>query len=128
MSTKMRQYPLPMAFPQIGSDNLNAQTLLCDIYNGINSIEPLAIAGEGESVVAGISWALDKLADVGLSDTVLGCVKNSLSPKLYPHSTIADGSLNPPKSVQSNVGGERLLQDILYRCTYVAAMLLYLVS
>lgn len=94
-----------MAIPQLGSDNLNVKTILCDIYQGINSIAPLALAGEVETGAAGVSWALGKLAAVGLSDTVLGCPQNELSPNtLYPNRTMEGGPLSAPKSVQKNIG------------------------
>lgn len=90
-----------MAIPQIGSDNLNVKTILCDVYNGINSIMPLALAPETQSAAAKVTWALDKLASVGLSKTVLGCPADSLSP-IYPNATSEGGPLNPPPAVVSN--------------------------
>lgn len=92
-----------MAFPQVGSDNLNANTILCDIYNGIQSILPLALAPEVQNGAAQVTWALDKLASVGLSNTILGCAPDSLSP-LYPNATSEGGPLNPPPSVVENAG------------------------
>lgn len=84
--------------------DLNATTILCDVYQGINSITPLALAGEAESVAAGISWALSKL-DPFFAATVLGCPTSTLSPNfLYPNSSSEGGPLNPPPSVTANDG------------------------
>lgn len=92
-----------MAIPQLGSDNLSAKTILCDVYNGIQSITPLELAPDVQSGAARITWALEKLAHVGISNTILGCPKNSLSP-LYPNATQDGGPLNPPPAVVSNAG------------------------
>ena len=98
-------YPLPMAFGQLGSDNVNVSTLLCDVYQGINSITPLALAGQDKSLVGSVSWALGKLADVGLSDTILGCPTNTLSSDfLTSNDTTEGGPINPPPSVVENTG------------------------
>lgn len=105
-----------MAFAQIGSDNLNANTILCDVYSGLNSVTPLALAGEEEAVAAGITWALAKLADVGLSGTVLGCPKSELSPNfLFPNQTEEGGPLNEPPSVFANTGND--VYNKTYFCT-----------
>lgn len=92
-----------MAFPQLGSDNLNAKTVLCDIYMGLNSITPLDLAPDVQQGAAAITWAIDALASVGLSKTVLGCPNTSYSP-LYPNATQEGGPLNPPPSVVRNSG------------------------
>lgn len=106
-----------MAFPQLGTKNLDAKTILCDIYNGVNSVEPLEVAGQTESAAAGITWALGKLADAGLSDTVLGCPKNSLSANfIFPNSSSKGGPLNPPPSVQANTG-----DDVYYKTYFCEA-------
>ena len=85
-----------MAIPQLGSENLSVQTILCDVYMGINSIEPLSISGDGASAAAATSWAISKLADVGIRDTILGCPKNALSPSPNANAT------NPPGIVIQN--------------------------
>ncbi|KAK5172259.1 uncharacterized protein LTR77_003897 [Saxophila tyrrhenica] len=92
--------PVPMPIPQIGTDNFSPQTLLCDIYNGINSITPLALGGALEQTGDTISWAVQKLIDVGLDATTLGCPKNSISPnfKLYPNKKQKGGPLRLPRS------------------------------
>lgn len=94
-------YPLPMAIPQIGSDNLTPQTILCDVYNGLNSVTPLALGGSEEDGAAAITWALSQLVNVGIDATVLGCPKTSLSPNenfLFPKAHQKGGPLNLPKS------------------------------
>ena len=92
-----------MSIPQIGSQNLNAPTVLCDAYNGINSITPLELAPSTQAGAAAITWALDTLGNVGLHNTILGCPTKGLSP-LYPKSKKKGGPLNPPPSVVSNAG------------------------
>ena len=92
-----------MAIPQLGTEQLSAQTILCDVYNGIQSIMPLAVAPETQNLAAGVTWALGKLAAVGLSNTVLGCPTSGLSP-LYPNATMEGGPLNPPPEVERNTG------------------------
>ena len=90
-----------MAIPQIGSANLSPQTILCDVYDGINSITPLMLGGSEEDTAAAITWALSKLAAVGISDTVLGCSKGNISPNtnfLFPKAHEKGGPLNLPKS------------------------------
>lgn len=72
--------PIPMPFAQLGTDNLTPQTILCDVYDGINSVTPLALGGALEDGAATISWALNKLVDVGISKTALGCPVGNLSP------------------------------------------------
>ena len=97
-----------MAFAQLGSDNLTPTTILCDIFNGINSVTPLMLGGTEKQAAAKITWALSKLADVGIEGTVLGCPSSSNSPDassfLYPNSTQEGGPLNPPPSVFANTG------------------------
>lgn len=105
-----------MAFPQLGTSNLNATTILCVIYQGLNSVTPLELAGQTESAAASVSWALGKLAAVGLSDTVLGCPKSELSPNtfLFPNKKQKGGPLNEPPSVFANTGNN------VYYKTYFA--------
>ena len=107
-----------MAIPQIGSPNLTPQAVLCDLYNGLNSITPLALSGEEEDVAAGISWALSNLGAVGLNGTALGCPADSLSPdyQLFPNSTQSGGPLNEPASVYANTGN-----DVYYKTYFATA-------
>ena len=99
--------PVPMAFGQLGTSNLSPQTILCDVYMGLNSVTPLALAGDAASVAAGITWALTKLTPLfGPSGTVLGCPDSSLSPNFYwyANATSTGGALAPPKSSATNLG------------------------
>lgn len=98
--------PIPMAVGQLGTTNLNATTLLCDVYQGLNSILPLQLAGDAESASAALTWAVAKL-DPYFSGTVLGCPTNTLSADyIYPNSTSEGGPLSPPPSVSSNAGND----------------------
>lgn len=72
------------------------------MYQGLNSVTPLALAGDVEGIAAGITWALAKL-DSAFGDTILGCPKSSISPNfLYPNHT--GDALDPPPSVIKNTG------------------------
>ncbi|KAI6811642.1 hypothetical protein KC332_g11944 [Hortaea werneckii] len=88
--------PVPMPIAQLGTDNFNVQTVLCDVYSGINSIVPLALADDYESVSAEVTWALGKLADVGITADLLGCPDNSQTDYLYANATQPGGPQNPP--------------------------------
>nr|POE49013.1 aromatic peroxygenase [Quercus suber] len=97
--------PVPMPIAQVGTPNLNVTTILCDVYQGLNSVQPLALAGLTEAVESDISWALGKLADVGLSDTDLGCPTSTISTNfLYGNMTTEGGPLGPPPNVYANTG------------------------
>ena len=99
------QYLLPMPLPQIGSDNLNAATVLCNVQMGLGSITPLALGGQEVSIEAGVTWALGKLAPLGINSTILGCDTKSISPNfLTSNETVEGGPLNPPPSVVKNTG------------------------
>lgn len=96
------KHPVPMPISQIDTSNLNATTILCDIYQGINSVTPLGLAGTEEEILAATTWAIAKL-DPFFSDTVLGCPKNAFSNNfLYPNET--GGPLATPPSVLANSG------------------------
>ncbi|PPJ57317.1 hypothetical protein CBER1_07932 [Cercospora berteroae] len=103
-----RIYPAnPVAMPvgQIGTPNLNASTLLCNVYQGLNSIAPLALAGQSQAAQAGVSSLLGKLVDLGLDGTTLGCPKDTISANfLYPNATTAGGPLGPSLDRVSNNG------------------------
>ncbi|RMZ00492.1 hypothetical protein D0860_07969 [Hortaea werneckii] len=88
--------PVPMPIAQLGTDNFNVQTVLCDVYSGINSIVPLALADDYESVSAEVTWALGKLADVGITADLLGCPDNSQTDYLHANATQPGGPQNPP--------------------------------
>lgn len=97
--------PVVMAVGQVGTPNLNATNILCDLVQGLNSITPLALAGEEEAVESDLSWAVGMLADAGLTNTVLGCPTNVISTNyLYPNMTTEGGPLGPPPNVYANTG------------------------
>ncbi|KAJ0120420.1 hypothetical protein J7T55_015147 [Diaporthe amygdali] len=108
--------PVAMPIAQLGTSNLTPQTILCDVVMGLNSITPLALAGQAQSVEAEVTWALAKLGAVGISSTILGCPASALSPDVavYPNSTNKGGPLNPPASVAANTGNN------VYGKTYFA--------
>ncbi|KAI6827115.1 hypothetical protein KC332_g9667 [Hortaea werneckii] len=105
--------PVPMPIAQLGTDNFNVQTVLCDVYSGINSIVPLALADDYESLTGEITWALGKLADVGITADLLGCPDNSQSDYVYPNSEQPGGPQNPPP-----VDEETWQGDNVYGKTY----------
>ncbi|KAF2084124.1 hypothetical protein K490DRAFT_76043 [Saccharata proteae CBS 121410] len=96
--------PVGMPVAQLGTPNLNATTILCDIYQSINSISPLSLADDVEAASSAVSWAMAKL-DPFFADTVLGCPLNTLSAdSLYPNRRQPGGPLTPPPSVVNNTG------------------------
>ncbi|KAJ0330139.1 hypothetical protein COL922a_012530 [Colletotrichum nupharicola] len=107
--------PVVPGVAQLGTANLNATAVLCDLYQGMNSVVPLFVAGSEEQVAAATTWAIAKL-DPYFSNTVLGCPLSVLSPNdpsfLYPNSKNKGGPLNTPPSVAKNVG------DNVYYKTY----------
>ncbi|KAM3417429.1 hypothetical protein BST61_g5675 [Cercospora zeina] len=95
--------PVGMPIGQFGTDNLNVSTLLCNLYQGLNSIAPLALAGTSQTAQAGITSLLGKLVDLGLDGTPLGCPGNTISNNfLYPNASTAGGPLGPSLDVVSN--------------------------
>jgi len=92
---------------QLGTTNLNADTILCDVMQGFNSITPLALAGDAAFAEEGITWAAAKLAPF-LADTTLGCPTGTLSPdastffSAYFNKT--GGPLNEPPAEVANSG------------------------
>jgi len=118
------EYLLPANFVgepigQLGTENLNVNTLLCDVVQGFNSITPLALAGDVADAEAGVTWALSKL-DPFLGSTILGCPTGTLSPDA-PNSTFFSqyfskkgGPLNEPPVEVSNAGNN------VYNKTYFA--------
>lgn len=99
------KYVLVPAVAQVGSPNLNVNTVLCDVYQGINSITPLLIAGDVQDVTARVTWAVGKIASF-LGGTVLGCPTDTLSPDfaLYPNATRTGGPLATPSAQAANIG------------------------
>ncbi|KAL1603848.1 hypothetical protein SLS60_005440 [Paraconiothyrium brasiliense] len=91
------------AVAQVGTDNLSVQTLLCDVYQGINSITPLIAAGSLEDTSKLVTWATNKLLPVLGKNTALGCPDSTLSPNaqdiLFPNADKVGGPEKaPPKS------------------------------
>ena len=111
-------YPRNIIVPgasQVGTPNLSVQTLLCDIYQGINSITPLAIGGTEEQVAKGVSWALSVLDPV-LGGTALGCPDNVVSPNfLYPQRAQAGGPSTPPPVKADGNTGDNVYNKIYFK-------------
>ncbi|TQN64574.1 Aromatic peroxygenase [Colletotrichum shisoi] len=109
--------PVVPGAAQLGTGNLNATTLLCDVYQGINFIVPLFVPGTTEEEAAAASWALAKL-EPHFGGTALGCPSSVLSPNapslLFPNANGRGGPLKTPPSVARNVG------DNVYYKTYFA--------
>lgn len=97
-----------MPIGQLGTPNLNATTILCNVYQGLNSITPLALSGDAEAAQANIGWALGKLAGLGLSESVLGCPRDAISTNyLYPNQTTTGGPLGPAPVVVEGSGNNK---------------------
>lgn len=107
---------LPLVLPQLGTGNLNANTVLCDIYQTLNSVSPLALAGPVQDAAAAVTWALNKLAPLLAASSVLGCPAGTLSPNAapYPNASSSGGPENYPPGVFRNVGNN------VYGKTYFA--------
>jgi hypothetical protein len=99
---------------QVGTPNLSVQTLLCDIYQGVNSVTPLILGGAEEQVSKGISWALSVLEPV-LSKTALGCPDSVISPNLlFPHSSQEGGPIVPPKVPSDKWTGNNVYNKVYF--------------
>lgn len=100
-------YPRYLLLPGVSQSlqNLNATTLLCSVYQGLNSVTPLALAEDEKDVASGISWALSKL-DPFFGGTALGCPDSALSPNvpLYASSSRTGGPLKTPSAQAANEG------------------------
>ncbi|KAJ4373074.1 hypothetical protein N0V83_003365 [Neocucurbitaria cava] len=84
------------AISQVGTPNLTPTTILCDVYQGINSITPLAFGGTEEETAKAVSWALSVL-DPYFNGTALGCPDSVVSPNfLYPEPAREGGPATPP--------------------------------
>ncbi|KAF2133715.1 hypothetical protein P153DRAFT_281050 [Dothidotthia symphoricarpi CBS 119687] len=95
-------YPRNIVTPgvaQLGTGNFNLQTVLCDVYQGINSITPLQFGGSLEKSARAASWAISVL-DPYFKFTALGCPTAVLSPNtdsfLYPNANKQGGPKNAP--------------------------------
>lgn len=94
--------PVAMAFAQLDTPNLSAQTILCDVQQGLASITPLFLSGTAVTAEAAISWAASKL-DPYFSNTILGCPTSTLSNSSY-YPNQKGGPLSAPPSVSANTG------------------------
>ncbi|KAI4625943.1 hypothetical protein J4E80_003077 [Alternaria sp. BMP 0032] len=110
-------YPRNIIVPgvaQVGTGKLTVQTVLCDVYQGLNSITPLALGGTEENVAKGVSWALSVLDPI-LSKTALGCPDNVVSPNfLFPHSQQEGGPVNPPKVPSDAWTGDNVYDKVYF--------------
>lgn len=93
--------PIVMGVGQVGTPNLTPTTVLCDLYQGINSIVPLFISGTEEEIANAATWAISML-DGAFDFTTLGCPSSVLSPNLFSNASMEGGALNPPPSIVSN--------------------------
>jgi hypothetical protein len=110
-------YPRNIIVPgaaQVGTGKLSVQTLLCDVYQGINSITPLVLGGTEENISKGVSWALSVLDPI-LSKTALGCPDSVISPNfLYPNSQQEGGPANPPKVPSDEWTGDNVYNKVYF--------------
>ncbi|KAF1836542.1 hypothetical protein BDW02DRAFT_566968 [Decorospora gaudefroyi] len=110
-------YPRNIIVPlaaQFGTDNLNVQTLLCDVYQGVNSVTPLIVGGTAERIAKATSWALSVL-DPAIGNTALGCPNNVVSPNLlYPHSSQEGGPVVPPVVPADTWTGDNVYNKVYF--------------
>jgi hypothetical protein len=111
-------YPRNIVVPgvaQIGTDNLSIQTILCDIYQGLNSITPLILGSTEENASKAASWAISVL-DPFFSGTALGCPNNVISPnEIFPHADQVGGPINPPVVPSDANTGDNVYNKIYFR-------------
>lgn len=107
----LKIYPANIIVPgaaQIGTDNLSVQTLLCDLYQGINSIVPLIAAGSLEDTSKLVTFAVNKLLPVLGKNTALGCPDSTLSPNgkdlLFPNADKVGGPEKAPPASDAKTG------------------------
>jgi hypothetical protein len=110
-------YPRNIIVPaaaQVGTGHLTVQTLLCDVYQGLNSITPLTLGGSEENIAKGVSWALSVLDPI-LSKTALGCPDSVVSPNfLFPNSQQVGGPVNPPKVPSDEWTGDNVYNKVYF--------------
>ncbi|KAJ4287353.1 hypothetical protein N0V90_012751 [Kalmusia sp. IMI 367209] len=101
----LKIYPANIIVPgvaQVGTPNLSVQTLLCDVYQGINSVVPLIAAGNLETTAKLVTFATNKLLPILGKNSALGCPDATLSPNqnlLFPDAAQVGGpKKSPPKS------------------------------
>lgn len=111
-------YPRNIVTPlvaQLGTDNLNVQTLLCNVYQGINSITPLVAGKTLEDSSKAITWALSVLDPI-LSKTALGCPDSVISPNmLYPEANREGGPANPPRVPSDQWTGNNVYNKVYFK-------------
>lgn len=111
-------YPRNIVVPgasQVGTPNLSVQTLLCDVYQGINSITPLVLGGTEENTAKAVSWALGVLDPI-LSKTALGCPDSVISPNLlFPNSQQEGGPVNPPRVPSDANTGDNKYNKVYFK-------------
>ena len=114
----MTIYPRNIIVPgaaQVGTGNLTPQTLLCDVYQGLNSITPLALGGTEERVAKAVTWAL-KVLDPVFKGTALGCPDNVISPNfLFPQSQTQGGPTNPPPVKADGNTGDNVYNKVYFK-------------
>lgn len=111
-------YPQYLLTPAVSQSlqNLNTSTILCSVYQGLNSVTPLALAGQEKAVADGITWALSKLTPLIGKGTTLGCAQSALSPDplpLYPSPSRTGGPLATP-SAQFQWEGDNVYNKVYF--------------
>lgn len=94
--------PIPQPISQLAQPQfLNLSTILCDVYQGVQSITPLGLTGNLADAGAAVAWAASKL-DLLQPGTIAGCPKNTLSKNIYPNGKGSPNS--PPPAYVANQG------------------------
>ncbi|KAH7082702.1 hypothetical protein BKA63DRAFT_433201 [Paraphoma chrysanthemicola] len=110
-------YPRNIIVPgvaQIGTPNLSVDTILCDVYQGINSITPLMLGGTLEQTSKAVTWALSVLDPI-LGKTALGCPDSVISPNsLFPESQREGGPVVPPRVPSDRNTGDNVYNQIYF--------------
>lgn len=112
-------YPRNIIVPAastVGTPNFSPQTLLCELYQGINSITPLALGGTSEQVAKGVTWAANVLGNVLGPGTTLGCPDNTISPNfLFPQRSEAGGPTTPPPVRADGNTGDNVYNKVYFK-------------
>jgi len=112
-------YPRNIIVPAtstVGTPNFSPQTLLCEVYQGINSITPLALGGTSEQVAKGVTWAANVLGNVLGPGTALGCPDNAISPNfLFPQRAEAGGPTTPPPVRADGNTGDNVYNKVYFK-------------
>jgi hypothetical protein len=111
-------YPRNIVVPavaQIGTPNLSVKTVLCDVYQGINSITPILVAGGLETTSKAATWAAGVLEPI-LGKSALGCPNSVLSPNyLYPEATREGGPQTPPRVASDKWTGDNVYNKVYFK-------------